>query len=182
MLEKVKQFINESFAKSDYPNTPDHLQRTLDWLLKLKPDADEAMQIAAYSHDIARAFATTSFEDKPFDDREYLYIHQKTGAEMVAKFLTEQGYDQHNIQRVYNMVNRHEDGGDGESDIIKDSDSLSYLEKPAHIKPEFIEKLGRAQVKYKVDYMHNRIATDRARELARPYYDKAVEALENYGK
>ena len=33
-----------------------HFDRTLYWVLKLKPDADEAFQIAAYSHDIRRAF------------------------------------------------------------------------------------------------------------------------------
>ena len=180
MLEEVKQFVDESFKNSSHPNTPDHLERTLGWLLKLKPDADEAMQISAYAHDIARAFSSADFEDRPFDDREYLNIHQKTGAEIISKFLAENGYNEEIIKRVYNMIARHEDGGDVESDLIKDSDSLSYLERPAHIKPQFIEKLGKNKVKYKLDYMYNRISSEKAKELAKPYYTKALKMLESY--
>jgi len=177
MLEKVKQFVDESFRKSSHPNTPDHLGRTLDWLLKLKPNADEAMQISAYAHDIARAFSSADFEAKPFDDREYLDIHQKTGAEIISKFLAENDYNEENIKRVHNMVVRHEDGGDTESNLIKDSDSLSYLEKPAHLKPYFIEDLGKDKVRYKLDYMYNRISSEKAKKLAKPYYDEALEIL-----
>ncbi len=36
------------------PEDPRHAENTLDWLLKLKPDADEALQIAALGHDIER--------------------------------------------------------------------------------------------------------------------------------
>jgi len=47
-LEKAKEFVDQSVGPKP------HFQNTLDWLLNLKPDADEALQIAAYCHDIER--------------------------------------------------------------------------------------------------------------------------------
>ena len=33
-----------------------HLERTRDWVVELDPDASEALQLAALTHDIERAF------------------------------------------------------------------------------------------------------------------------------
>lgn len=37
------------------PEVPIHAETVLEWLLKLKHDADETLQIAALAHDIDRA-------------------------------------------------------------------------------------------------------------------------------
>ena len=179
MLEKVKQFVDELFAKSVYPNTPQHLQSTLDCLLKIKIDADEAMQIAAYSHDLARAYAKTNFEGKAFDDPEYLAEHQEVGAKAICDFLKSENYDQDKIDRIYNMVRHHEEGGDDESNLLMDVDSWSYLINPAHLKPHFLQTLGKIKIKTKFEYMYNRISSSQVRELARPYYEKDLEILES---
>ncbi len=42
-------------ADSSVPEDPRHAENTLDWLLRLKPDADEPLQIATLGHDIERA-------------------------------------------------------------------------------------------------------------------------------
>ena len=51
LLKKTIAYVDKSFGEKK-----EHFDRTLYWVLKLKPDADEALQIAAYSHDIQRAF------------------------------------------------------------------------------------------------------------------------------
>ncbi|MFA6422363.1 MAG: DUF4202 family protein [Candidatus Buchananbacteria bacterium] len=177
MLQKVKQFVDGLFKISVYPNTPQHLQRTLECILLLRPDADEAVQIAAYSHDLARAFAKNTFENKAFDDPQYLAEHQEIGAKAISEFLLQQGYEKNKVDRVYNMVRHHEEGGDEESNILMDADSVSYLLKPTHLRPEFIQSLGKEKVKTKLEYMFGRIHSNKAKEIAKPLYEKALEDL-----
>ena len=74
MLERVIEFVNKAYNRD-----PIHFKRTVYWLRQLKPDADEPMLIAAYAHDIERAFARSSMDfwkDKELNDSEYLKKHQ----------------------------------------------------------------------------------------------------------
>ncbi|SVD31636.1 uncharacterized protein METZ01_LOCUS384490, partial [marine metagenome] len=45
-------------ARSKVPEDPVHAENVLEWVLKLKPDAGEALQLAALAHDIDRADET----------------------------------------------------------------------------------------------------------------------------
>ena len=51
----AKQKIHTIISKSSVPEDPAHAENTLKWLLKLKPNANEALCIAALAHDIDRA-------------------------------------------------------------------------------------------------------------------------------
>jgi len=184
MLDKIKQFVKESFEKFSPRENFAHFERTVFWLLQLKPDADEAMQIAAYAHDIARAFRQETTEDvfqgKDWNDPEYLEIHQNAGAEIVKKFLEENGYPNDKIGRIAQMISRHEVGGDEESDLVMDADSISYLEVNAarHIQ-KLSASLGKNKVKEKIDWMFERIATEEARKIAEPFYKSALQLFED---
>lgn len=177
MFNKVKKFIDESFGKEDK-----HLERTIYWLKKIEPNVDEPMLIAAYAHDIARASRKKGpidfFKDKELDDKKYIEEHQKNGAKIIKKFLSKEGYDKESIDRVYKMVRFHEVGGEPEADLIKDADSLSYLEVNA-VKQiyKFIKPLGKDKIKRKIDWMYDRITSGKAKELAKPYYKKAIKVL-----
>ena len=46
-IDCVKKNIEGIIEKSLIPEDPIHAKNTLEWLLKLKPDADEALKIAA---------------------------------------------------------------------------------------------------------------------------------------
>lgn len=76
------------------------------------------------------------------------------------------------------MVIRHEVGGDEESDMIKDADSLSFFDVNAM---RFVEKMtksyGKQKIKNKFDFMYNRISSEHAKELAWPMCEKALAAL-----
>ncbi|MCK5681060.1 hypothetical protein KAI46_09670, partial [bacterium] len=54
--EAAKEFVKNSFAAVENQLVPLHLERTVDWLVKLYPEADEALLIAGVAHDIERAF------------------------------------------------------------------------------------------------------------------------------
>ncbi|MCP4825755.1 MAG: DUF4202 domain-containing protein, partial [Shimia sp.] len=54
-IECAKQKIRLIIADSRVPEDPHHADNTLEWLLRLEPDAGEALQLAALAHDIDRA-------------------------------------------------------------------------------------------------------------------------------
>ncbi len=180
MFEQVKAFVKKSFEKSASGSSLEHFERTVYWLKKLKPDADEPMLIVAYAHDIARAFRKTdakkTFKNKEMNDPEILECHQKQGAHILSEFLKKHDYDEKQIKRVHNMILHHEDGGNKEADLIKDADSISYLEinAPKHVK-KLVPLIGEDKVRRKIDWMFNRISSEKAKELAKPFYDKVLK-------
>ena len=179
MLEKVIEFANENFKAQD--KSIEHYERAMHWTRKLKPDADEAILIAAYAHDIDRAFSkegVETYKDKELTELVYRTKHAKACAKIIADFLKKQNYPEENIKRVSEMVRYHEEGGTPESDLIKDADSLSYFEvnAPKHVKKFKI--LGKDKIKNKFDFMFNRISSQKAKKIAEPMYRKAVLLLE----
>lgn len=181
MLEKVIQFVNDSFGSGVNEKSMAHFEKTVEWLKILYPEADEPMLIAAYSHDIARAFRTKTavelFKDKEFNDPDILKAHQNNGARIMSEYLKKHEYPESAIRRVNNMISKHEEGGDVESNFLKDADSLSYLEVNAKKHIGMIDKLGKDKVERKIDWMFERITSSKAKELAIPFYAKAKDLL-----
>jgi len=54
-IECAKQKTRLVIASSQVPEDSHHADNTLEWLLRLQPDAGEALQLAALAHDIDRA-------------------------------------------------------------------------------------------------------------------------------
>ena len=67
-LDCAKQEIRRVIAASQVPEDPRHADNTLEWLLRLAPDADEALQLAALGHDIDRAIEEVKVRRADFDD------------------------------------------------------------------------------------------------------------------
>lgn len=178
--------IVEGWIKKTYDNA-DHLLRTGDWLKKLNPKADLASVLAAITHDIERAFPEDMTPPSPeikrakWDDEEYNLWHGKRSAEFAEKFLLESGVDnQQLINKIKRLIVYHERGGDSETDLIKDADSLSFLEINVSLFISWIpEKATKAEIKEKFDYMFNRISSKKAKKLALPFYKRAIRALED---
>ena len=177
MLDKVKEFVNKAYGKN-----PIHFERAVYWLQQINPNADEPMLIAAYAHDVERAFSPVTidyFKDRELDDQEYLMLHQEEGARIISEFLYLQGYPEEEISRIEHMVRLHEAGGMPEAEWIKDADSISYFEvnAPKHIE-KFGKPLGKAKVRRKYDFMFERMTHPEARKIAFPMYRKVMDLLE----
>lgn len=128
-IECTKQKINEIVARSTVPEDPLHSSNTLEWLLKLRPDADETLQIAALGHDIERAFEKRKVKRADFSDYDaFKAAHARNSAGIIVEIMRECGVPEHMIEDVYHLVCFHETGGDKRSDIIRDADSLSFFE------------------------------------------------------
>jgi hypothetical protein len=125
----AKQKIRAIILKSSVPEDPIHAENVLEWLLKLKPDADEALQIAALAHDIDRTDERRKIQSSDFNDyNQFKAAHANNSAKIMKEILHECQVEQSIIDKACRLVERHEIGGDPHSDLLKDADSISYFE------------------------------------------------------
>jgi kynurenine formamidase len=138
-----------------------HLTRTLDWVLELDPRASEALQVAAVTHDIERAFPDA---DAPWDSArdwsspDYNRWHQDRCADMVAAWLAEQGAPADVAAHTEALVRVHEEGGDEEADVLQAADSLSFLETMVPVVVKWAARGYGASAEAKIRHSAERIA------------------------
>ena len=171
MFEKAKKFVDKI-----YKGQVDHLERTVFWIKELKPDADEALLIAGYAHDIQRKVNPVS--EPKFVRGKQLDFHQQEGGRIMYEWLKENGATEEMAIRVRDLISKHEVGGTDDQNVLKDADSLSFFET----KKEALQRLldegrDRDDVKSKLDWMFKRITSHKAKEIARPMYEKMLKAL-----
>ena len=186
MIEEVKKFVTDSFTKDGKPSTTiKHSIRVADWIKVLKPDADDALIIAALAHDIERAFRHDKVYDalkeagKGFTDEDFLTNHQEKGANIIAEFLQKNGADNTLTERVKMLVSKHELGGNDDQNLLKDADSLSFFENNInHFLTNLIHRSSKESVHEKFKWMYDRITSDKAKQIAKPWYEKAMKELD----
>lgn len=186
LYEKVEQFVIQAFTRAGNPKDIVHSQRTVSWLERLAPDADETLRIAAVAHDIERAFRDPGLyriiENSPkgFRDPAFLKVHSEKGAEIIGDFLAEEKASPKTVECVKRLVAGHEFEGSNEQNLIKDADSLSNFETHARTFIDLrAETFGKEKVRAKFDWMFNRITSPEARKMALPMYREAIAALED---
>lgn len=102
MFPKVKTYVDESFAGKHVK----HFDRTVHWVKVLRPDADDALIIAAYAHDIERGLRKPEHQEiyhnsaQGFQDEAFLTHHQEEGARLIGEFLEKEGVNTPIIKRV----------------------------------------------------------------------------------
>jgi hypothetical protein len=116
-------------AGSSVPEDRLHAENTLDWLLRLKPDADDVLQIVALGHDIERALEDRKVKRADFADYDvFKAAHARNSAEILKEIMQDCGVPQDVASEVCWLVCRHEYGGSPRADLIKDVDSISFFE------------------------------------------------------
>lgn len=181
LYQKTKQFVIDSFQKIG-KNQIIHFERTVFWLRKLKPKADEALLIAAIAHDIERAYSKPDIvkkREEGLNSKNFLQLHQKRGAQIIENFLKREGVDSKLINRVKKLVEKHEEGGNNDQNLLKDADSISFFENNINsFLTKGIAELGKEKIKEKFDWMYERITSPQAKETVKPWYKKALKDLE----
>jgi hypothetical protein len=128
-IECAKKKIRLIIAGSQVPEDPCHADNTLEWLLRLEPDADEALQLAALAHDIDRAIERIKVRRADFDNYDaFKAAHARNSAEILRPILTACGVERNIVEEACRLVEFHEVGGDPGSDLLKDADSISYFD------------------------------------------------------
>ncbi len=180
LYRKTTEFIDDSFKDERQKK---HFERTVYWYEKFLPiPITETHRIAAYAHDVERAFRDESAKlPKNYLDSDFLAFHQNKGAEIISDFLRENNADEKMIENVARLVRVHEVGGDVEQDALMDADSVSYFEVNAEL---FVIQRASVQgyikIKEKLDWMFGRIKSAKARKAAESNYKKWSAKLEKY--
>ncbi len=125
----AKRNIRMVISGSNVPEDPRHSENTLEWLLKLDSEADQALQIAALAHDIDRAVEPLKALRSDYVDYDtFKAAHAHNGARILRGILNECAVAKSIADEACRLVRLHEVGGDPRSDLLKDADSISYFE------------------------------------------------------
>ncbi len=155
-IECTKQRIRAVIAGSKVPEDSRHAENTLGWLLRLKPDADETMQIAALGHDIERALEARKVKRADFSDYDtFKAAHARNSAESLKAIMEDCGVPQETAGQAYLLVSRHETGGDPRADLIKNADGISYF----HVNmPLYYQREGWEETKRRCVWGYRRLS------------------------
>ncbi|OIP25065.1 hypothetical protein AUK11_01320 [bacterium CG2_30_37_16] len=184
LYKKVEAFIDDAGEKdSALKELIPHFKRTAYWVLILRPDADESFKIAALAHDFDKIYnleeqrQAISKSSQGTQDKDLIKSHQEDASNMLTNFLLKNGAEKNVARRVKMLVSRHEEGGNEEQDILKDADSISFLETNVEHFIGMLPLLGYDKVRVKFDYMYNRITSEKTKEIALPMHKNAINEL-----
>jgi 16S rRNA C1402 N4-methylase RsmH len=111
--KEAKARIRTIIAGSGVQEDAGHAENTLEWLLKLDLEADQALQIAALAHDIERAVEDRRIHREDFEDYEaFKAAHARNSANMLREILMKCGVSQTTSDEACRLVAFHEAGGD----------------------------------------------------------------------
>lgn len=169
-IARVKKKLEAIISLSSVPEDPIHSQSVLRWVVKLKPDAGEALKIAALGHDVERAIESRKVKRENYGDYdEFKAAHACNSARILKEIMRECGVDDPQlIEQVYQLVCRHEVGGDPESDLLKDADAISFFEVNL---PFYYERSGREETKRRCQWGYRRLSGKMRGRVARLRYE-----------
>lgn len=176
-IEKLKKTLEDIMAPT---KELAHGSETLEWLHGINPKSPWQIQIAAFAHDIERAvpYIEGRYPPKPNkDDHDnydsYKQAHALRSAEIVEIIMREQGFSELDTGRVYNAIRKHEIGGDEDSNLVRDADSIRWFDK-GYIK--YIERSGLEGAKEKGWWMYKRANADTKKLILSLDFDKSVKS------
>ena len=182
---KAERFVIKSFYESKNERSVRHFKRTVFWVKKLRPDADDALLVAAIAHDVERAFRGRDVHEKIRKSREgltgkdHLRYHEEKSADIICNFLSGQGAGAALVERVRMLVSRHEEGGNDDQNLLMDADSISFFENNvSHFLKTKTVEFGKKKIRKKFDWMYERIKSEKARVVSKSWYEKAIATLE----
>jgi hypothetical protein len=156
-----------------------HGVETQEWLLKISPSASWQVQISALAHDIERAMDYQEGKTPPKPDKNkhatydlYKAEHALRSSQIVASIMKEQGFSDVDIKRVSNAIEKHEVGGDGDSDLVRDADSIRWFDKGYS---GYIVKSGLEGAKEKGWWMYKRATPETKKLIMSLNFDNEIK-------
>jgi len=174
--ENAKQEILQIISKSSLPEDLPHAKNTVEWVLKLNPKASQAMQIAALAHDIDRADEKQKIKRSNFDHYDtFKTVHAQRSSSVLKKILKKHDLAASLIHDACELVKHHEFGGDPQSDLLREADSLSYFETNL---PHYFKREGWTETKRRCVWGLQRLSDEnRKKVLDINYPDKQLALL-----
>ena len=156
-----------------------HLFRTRDWVRHLRPDAGEALLLAALLHDIDRHVGGPAVDEQiaRWSDAAAVRDHCERSARIAREWLRAERADEDTVDGVAELVLHHESGGTPDADVLQAADSLSFLETNPAERWVRERRASRDEAERKLQWMHHRIRLERARPPAGPLLEQALTAV-----
>jgi len=126
----IENKIEDIISRSDVPEDYAHSKSVKEWVLKLMPDADWALQIAAFAHDVERALPQSKVIRSKFSDyNEFKNAHALNSAKVIQEILDKYPLSCKEKNKILSLIRNHELGQseDLDLDVLKDADSLSFF-------------------------------------------------------
>ena len=175
-IDCVKKKIEEIINNSLVPEDPIHSKNTLEWLLKLKPDADEALKIAALGHDIERAIEERKVRREDYTNYdEFKDAHASNSAKVLTEIMEACKIDKKLADDIFFLVCHHETGGSKRVDILRDADSISFFQVNL---PDYFIRNGVEETKKRYLWGYRKLPDNLKRVVAEfDYQNKELELL-----
>jgi hypothetical protein len=165
--------LNKPLVHADYRHALDAWQ----WVLRLEPEADLAVQVAALFHDVERLLseADARVEHKAENYQIFKDAHAALGAELTCSLLEELEVDADTCERVRWLITRHErPGGDPALALLNDADALSFFSLNSS---GFIRYFSPEHSRRKVAYTLARLRPEHHAQLERVRLAPAVRGM-----
>jgi len=131
LMKEIERELKEVIKKSEIPEDYQHAKNVREWVLRLKLDADTALQIAALAHDIERAISNRKILKNNFKDYDsFKKAHSINSAKITLEILSKFPLNKEVKDKIRYLIENHEFGleNDQELSVLKDADSLSFFE------------------------------------------------------
>jgi hypothetical protein len=153
-FEIAKTQMSRVIAQSLTEEDPSHAENTLYWTLRLRPNADEVLRLAAYGHDIERAMPDR-LTPEAFDTyNEYKQAHAVRAGKIAADIAKSVGYSNEDCNRLAMIIRQAEfSSEDADVQLICDADSISYFDNNARY---YLAKRGKEATHKKMHFMYTR--------------------------
>ncbi len=169
VFKKIESEIERIISKSEIPEDSQHSKNTRAWVLRLKPEADVALQIAALGHDIERSIKELKIKREHYIDyNEFKMAHARNSAKVLDDLLSKYDLNETIRYKVSNLVTHHEFGGNPEANIIKDADSISYFDVNL---PFYFQRNSKGETAFRIVWGYQRLS-DETKSVVRNFsYD-----------
>jgi len=169
VLKNIESEIARIISKSEIPEDSKHSKNTRAWVLKLLPEADVALQIAALGHDIERSIKELKIKRENYADYdEFKTAHARNSAKFLDDLLSKYDLDKTIRDKVSNLVTHHEFGGNPEANILKEADSISYFDVNL---PLYFQRNSKKETEFRITWGYQRLS-DGAKSVVRNFsYD-----------
>lgn len=158
--------LAKPLVRADY----NHALDTWQWALRLDPEADLSLQIAALFHDVERLTSETDarIEHHAANYQDFKENHALKGAWMADQTLARAGVDERTRRRTARLITEHERppaAGDPEAReiaLLNDADALSFFSLNS---VGYLDYYGLEQTRRKVAYTLRRLRPGSLRYL-----------------
>jgi len=164
----IENEIEDIISRSEVPEDYAHAKNVKDWVLKFRPDADWALQIAAFAHDIERALPRRKVVRSKFASyNDFKNAHALNSARVIQEILDKYPLSRKVKNKIIILIRNHELGQSEDSDlaILKDADSLSFFELNLL---DYAERNDESEILFRMIWGYNRLSK-RARQIVKEF-------------